>query len=104
MRASAGWRITGRLMLAALAIGACARAGAAMPGLYFAGFYMDSTLAYASADAKLAGFDAQMQRAWGDYGIDVVPGFQSEITDKTDIGYAFALGYQFNQYLTAEVA
>lgn len=103
MRTSRGWRGTGRLMVAAVAIGACAQAGAAMPGLYFSGFYMDSTLAYATADAELAGFDNAMQSAWGEIG-GVVVEWQSEIKDKTDIGYSFALGYQFNEYLTAEFA
>jgi opacity protein-like surface antigen len=103
MGTSRGWSWAGRLMVAAVAIAVCAQAGAAMPGLYFAGFYMDSTLAYATADAKLPGFDAAMQSAWAEVNGEVVE-FQSEISDKTDIGYSFALGYQFNEYLTAEVA
>lgn len=102
MRTCRKWALM-KLMVAVMAVGAGSQAMAAMPGLYFAGFYMDSTLAYATADAKLAGFDAAMQSAWGEYGGEVLE-FQSEITEKTDIGFAFALGYQFNQYLTAELA
>jgi hypothetical protein len=98
LRLGSKWRI------AAVAAAACAAgsAGAAMPGLYFAGFYMDSTLAYSSVDATVGGFDASTQGAWEDLD-GTVQSWQSEISDDTDIGYGFSVGYQFSQYLAAEL-
>jgi opacity protein-like surface antigen len=91
--------------LAILAAGACmaGQAGAAMPGLYFAGFYMDSTLAYSSVDAEVAGFDAGAQGIWESIG-GVVQTWDGNISDTKDIGYGFAVGYQFSQYLAGELS
>lgn len=91
--------------LALLAVAACGagNAGAAMPGLYFAGFYMDSTLAYSSVDADLARFDEGAQGIWES--IDgVVQTWQGEIFDSKDIGYGFGVGYQLSQYFAAELS
>jgi opacity protein-like surface antigen len=90
--------------LALLAAASClaGSAGAAMPGLYFAGFYMDSTLAYSTVDSGLAGFDSNIQAIWTGSGFDVED-WQSQISDRTDIGYAFSVGYQLSQYFAAEI-
>ena len=88
-------------MMAAVACLA-GQAGAAMPGLYFAGFYMDSSLAYASVDGSASGLDADVQGIWEGSGFNV-DSWQSNIQDKTDIGYAFSVGFQFSQYLAAEL-
>jgi hypothetical protein len=77
-------------------------AAAAMPGLYFAGFYMDSTLAYSKVDAEVSGFDGAAQDAWAEAGGDLVTD-NSEISDQTDIGYAFSVGYQLTDYFAAEI-
>jgi hypothetical protein len=91
-----------RLALLAMAACVAGNAGAAMPGLYFAGFYMDSTLAYSSVDAELAGFDERAQGIWES--IDgVVQTWQGDITDSRDIGYGFGVGYQLSQYFAAEL-
>lgn len=93
------WRLT------LLAVAACVagNAKAAMPGLYFAGFYMDSTLAYSSVDADLAGFDAGAQGIWESIG-GVIQTWQGDITDTKDIGYGFAVGYQLSEYFAAELS
>jgi hypothetical protein len=84
---------------------ACGSGGAmaAMPGLYFSGFYMDSTLAYSSADVSVPQFEAARADVWSEYGYEVVD-TQESAFDRTDIGFSFALGYQFSQYLAAELA
>jgi OOP family OmpA-OmpF porin len=92
----------GRLVMLAAVACLAGQAGAAMPGLYFAGFYMDSTLAYASVDGSASGLDADVQGIWEGSGFDV-DSWQSNIADKTDIGYAFSVGFQFSQYLAAEL-
>lgn len=93
----------GLALLVALA-GVAGTCGAAMPGLYFAGFYMDSTLAYSTVDAKLAGFDREAQSFWMDQGEDVeIISWGSSISDTKDIGYAFGVGHQFSQYFAAEI-
>lgn len=102
MARTAVFRRAGRLTLLAALACIAGKAGAAMPGLYFAGFYMDSALAYSTVDAGLAGFDREVQDLWIGTGFDIAS-WDSEITDKTDIGYGFSLGYQFSQYLAAEV-
>jgi hypothetical protein len=91
--------------LALLAAAACLAgpAGAAMPGLYFAGFYMDSTLAYSSVDAQLPGFDALGQSVWEGEGA-VIQTWEGDITDTHDIGYGFAVGYQLSQYFAGELS
>lgn len=93
----------GSLRKLAMAAAACAAvpAGAAMPGLYFAGFYMDSTLAYSTVDAQVAGFDEAAVNAWDEIGGDLATD-DAKITDKSDIGYAFSVGYQLTDYLAAE--
>jgi opacity protein-like surface antigen len=102
MARSTGYGRAGALVVAAaVAVGLATRAEAAMPGLYFAGFYMDSTLAYSTVDAKLSGFDAGMQDIWEELGAEAVS-WTSEITDDTDIGYGFAIGFQFSEYFAAE--
>jgi opacity protein-like surface antigen len=101
MARSTSYGRAGALAVAAAAVGLAGRAEAAMPGLYFGGFYMDSTLAYSTVDAKLSGFDASMQDIWEELGAEAVS-WNSEITDDTDIGYGFAVGYQFSEYFAAE--
>jgi hypothetical protein len=101
MAVSIGGGKARRLALLAMAACVAGNAGAAMPGLYFAGFYMDSTLAYSSVDAELAGFDEGAQGIWES--IDgVVQTWQGDITDSRDIGYGFGVGYQLSQYFAAE--
>lgn len=94
-------RFAGRLAFLVIAAVIAGKAGAAMPGLYFAGFYMDSSLAYASVDARLADFDRAHEGLWDDIG-GIVLDVDSAITDRKDIGYGFGIGYQFTQYLAAE--
>lgn len=91
--------IKGALLL--LAAGVAGQAPAAMPGLYFAGFYMDSTLGYSTVDASAAGFDPVMLDAWEAVGA-TVQSWDSTLGDRSDIGYAFSLGFQFNEFLAAE--
>ena len=90
--------------LALLAALAClaGNAGAAMPGLYFSGFYMDSTLAYAEVDAGLAGFDRDLQALWTSDGFEI-ESWGSAISETKDIGYVFSVGYLFSQYFSAEI-
>lgn len=96
-------RMRTRLLAAALlGAGLAPGAGAAMPGLYFAGFYMDSSLAYATTDAKVEGFDALTVDVWAALEGTAVP-TDGEITDKTDIGFSLGFGYRFNDYLAAEL-
>lgn len=96
--------VRGSRKLALLAALACLAgpAGAAMPGLYFSGFYMDSTLAYAEVDAGLAGFDREMQGLWISDGFQI-DSWGSEISETRDIGYLFSVGYLFSQYFSAEL-
>jgi opacity protein-like surface antigen len=101
MARSTGYGRAGALVVAAAAVGLAGKAEAAMPGLYYAGFYMDSTLAYSTVDAKLSGFDAKMQSVWAEVGATTVS-WTSEITDDTDLGYGFALGYQLSEYFAVE--
>lgn len=103
MAVSFGRGRAGRLALLAAVTCMAGPAGAAMPGLYFAGFYMDSTLAYSSVDAELAGFDAGAQGIWESIGGEV-QSWQGNISDKKDIGYGFAVGYQLTQYFSAELS
>jgi hypothetical protein len=93
----------GRLALLAAAACVAGHAGAAMPGLYFAGFYMDSTLAYSTVDAQLPGFDAGAQGIWESIGGEV-QSWQGNIRDTKDIGYGFGVGYQLTQYFSAELS
>lgn len=85
-----------------MALVAAVPAAAAMPGLYFTGFYMDSTLAYSNADAKIAGMDRVAIRAYEQEGLELQP-IQSEITDSNDIGFSFSVGYQLTDYFAAEL-
>jgi opacity protein-like surface antigen len=104
MAVSTSIRRVRRLALLAAMTSVAGTSGAAMPGLYFAGFYMDSTLAYSSVDAKLAGFDREAQALWMSQGDDVeIVSWGSAISDSKDIGYAFAVGHQFSQYFAAEL-
>ena len=94
-----------RLMVAAIALTAAAGAGAAMPGLYFAGFYMDSTLAYSTAVVGEPTMEGWREEIWGSprYDADVLDTEQSSF-DRTDIGYSFGVGYQLTDYFAAELA
>src|SRR5688572_17803363 len=102
MTGSKGFGGRGRLVVMAAIACIAGKAGAAMPGLYFAGFYMDSTLAYASVDGTASGLDPSVQDIWVGSGFEV-DSWQSNISDKNDIGYAFSVGFQFSQYLAAEL-
>lgn len=101
MASCSGVRRAGRLAVLAMAAFTAGQAGAAMPGLYFAGFYMDSSLAYATVDARVADFDLASQGLWDDVG-GVILEANSAITDDKDIGYGFGVGYQFTEYLAME--
>lgn len=102
MAVSRSIRSGGKLALLAALACLAAPAGAAMPGLYFSGFYMDSTLAYAEVDAGLAGFDRDMQGLWISDGFQI-ESWGSEITETKDIGFLFSVGYMFSQYFSAEL-
>lgn len=92
-------------MVAAAALVAAAQAGAAMPGLYFSGFYMDSALTYSTADVQQATMESWRSEIWDQprYNADVLEVEQAEF-DRTDIGYSFGVGFQFTDYLAAELA
>jgi opacity protein-like surface antigen len=96
--------IRGGRKLALLAALCClaGKAGAAMPGLYFSGFYMDSTLAYAEVDAGLAGFDRELQKLWVEDGFRL-DSWGSGISKVNDIGFVFSVGYLFSQYFSGEL-
>lgn len=91
--------------LALLVAGSCmaGTAGAAMPGLYFAGFYMDSMLMYSTADVREADLEQSRVDIWNEYGFDVLD-LQEPDFDRTDIGYGLSLGYQFTQYFAGELS
>lgn len=90
-------------MVAAIAIGAGSQAGAAMPGLYFSGFYMDSSLAYSTADVNESVMESWRSEIWDEYGFEAL-GVDSSGFDRTDIGYSFGVGFQYSEYLAAELA
>lgn len=91
-------------MVAAAALVAAAQAGAAMPGLYFSGFYMDSALAYSTADVKQTTMESwRADILLNDFGATALNVEQADF-DRTDIGYSFGVGFQFTDYLAAELA
>ena len=93
-----------RLMVAAAALIAGAQAGAAMPGVYFSGFYMDSALAYSTADVNQATMESWRSEVFlHDLGATVLDVEQADF-DRTDIGYSFGIGFQFTDYFAAELA
>jgi hypothetical protein len=86
----------------ALSLLAAPQARAAMPGLYFSGFYMDSTLAYSTADVDAATMEDWRADIWeNDFGA-IVGDVEEYDFDRKDIGYSFALGYQMSEYFAAE--
>lgn len=107
MRTSKGWtstwRLAARLVLASIALGAAGQAAAAMPGLYFNGFYMDSALAYSSADVSRSDFTQLRTDIWTAYDFEVLD-TESDSFDRTDIGYSFGVGFQYNDYFAGEVS
>jgi hypothetical protein len=90
-------------MVAGIALGAGAQATAAMPGLYFHGFYMDSALAYSTADVTQASMETSRAEIWGEYGWNIAD-LQESSFDRTDIGYSFGVGFQLTDYLAGELA
>ncbi len=91
-------------MVAAVALGAAAQAGAAMPGLYFSGFYMDSALGYSTADVtepRAEGWRSEVLLT--DFNATALDVEQADF-DRTEIGYSFGVGYQLTDYLAAELA
>lgn len=94
-----------RLIIAMTALGAAAQAGAAMPGLYFNGFYMDSSLAYSTAEVSETRAEGWRADIWGSerYEADVLDVEESSF-DRTDIGYSFGVGFQYSDYLAAELS
>jgi opacity protein-like surface antigen len=103
MASSSGFGRKARLGAGVLIALLGGKAMAAMPGLYFSGFYMDSTLAYSTADANETHFAAATGDVWDSYNFQVLSIDQSTL-DKNDIGYGFAVGYQFSRYFAAEFA
>src|SRR5690606_5266508 len=103
MGTSRGWSRTWKLMVAVIALGAGAPATAAMPGLYFHGFYMDSALAYSTADVTQASMETSRAEVWGEYGWNIAD-LQESSFDRTDIGYSFGVGFQLTDYLAGELA
>lgn len=102
MAVSRGVRGSRKLALLAALAGLAGNAGAAMPGLYFSGFYMDSTVAYAEVDAGLAGFDRELQDLWISDGFRI-ESWGSGISQTRDVGFVFSVGYLFSQYFSAEL-
>jgi len=99
-------RLTGAcaLVVGMMLLAAAPRAGAAVPGLYFSGFYMDSALAYSTADVKQQTMEDWRVAIWRDeIGGDVLD-LEEYDFDRTDIGYSFGVGYQMSQYFAAELA
>lgn len=103
MRIGRQWSRTWRLLVVALAIGAGGQAAAAMPGLYFTGFYMDSALGYSTADITEPTLEQARVELWGDFGF-TTQDIQERRFDRTDIGYSFGVGFQLSDYLSAELS
>lgn len=104
MRTSGRFSTTWRLLVAAVTLGAATQAGAAMPGLYFAGFYMDSALAYSTADVTQPRAEAwRAEVLLTDFNATTLDVEEADF-DRTEIGYSFGVGFQFTDYLAAELA
>lgn len=99
-RLTAAWALLAGVMLLA----AAPQAGAAMPGLYFSGFYMDSTLAYSTADVSQSLMEEWRGDVWREeIGWDVLTLGETKF-DRTDVGYSFGVGYLVSQYFAAELS
>jgi opacity protein-like surface antigen len=91
------------LVIGVLVMAAAPGARAAMPGLYFSGFYMDSSLAYSTADVTASQMEAWRGDIWGEFGADVLD-LEDYDFDRTDIGYSFGVGFQMSEYFAAELS
>lgn len=97
------WRLAQRLVLASIGLAAAGQATAAMPGLYFNGFYMDSGLGYSTADISKSDFTQLRTDIWTGYDFEVLD-LETESFDRTDIGYSFGVGFQYNDYFAGELS